>query len=90
MSATTSVSTLATSKNLSVRTQWEKCFIALAAIYSDLLEEPVSSVQAKHLVHAQLTVLFVLLAGTGGLWLLVVTLLWAAFAVKRCAKAFAE
>ena len=70
--------------------QWQKVFLALATLYSDLLEAPISASQAKHFVHAQVAVFFLLLSASSTMPLILASLLWAAWAVKGCVKSFLD
>lgn len=60
--------------------------LALAHLYSLLLEENIPPTRALRLLHAQLACLIAVLPATMSLWLHLLLLAWAGVAVWQCRK----
>lgn len=72
--------------HLSQRIENSRILLRLAALYSRLLEEPVTPRRTLRLLHAQLAALTLLMMGTPSLLLGMLLLAWTALAVWQCRK----
>lgn len=85
-SSVNTTSSAAANPVASIKGAWLAFLTAIAALYSNMLEEKVSVARAKQLLNAQMAFVALLVCSCGPLLLTIISLAWFTIAILKCRR----